>query len=1493
VAGTFLNSRVSRRRAAIACDRSARVVPTHEPRGSSRPAHQRAMKRGPPWGIVLTIAVVVVLLLEGIPIQALATPVGGSSKAPTPTTSTAPATPTIVLSTTPDSERVRAPTSGPGYQSLCLLGVLRSCAPLAQLGTAATTPLAPDPVSSWTQITPPSGQPNPAARYLPAMTYDPSSHDTLLFGGAGCSLLLIYCQDTWSFVGDRWTELISPSSCTAATCPSIRASAMMAPYAPLSAVLLFGGEVSYGGVVTAYNDTWLFYSGAWHNISATAGPAPSPRFGAAMTWDSADNQLLLFGGALASGQTLGDTWTFNGTWHNISASLPNYFIPIARAGAAITNSPSGYLFMFGGEQTSGATAAIIQGTTGTNCGFSLIASWFYQNRWLPVNTSVCLIIPRGPSPSAPWGPTCQAGTNYGPCGRVYPALGWSPKNEHFALYGGYGPTGPASTGTLNDTWTYSLPPGDQSQGGYNWRYAGDTGDPSNRTYMGYANDFTDNYFIIFGGCEAPFSATLNVCSSGVVNETWRFYEIVHAQLTGPSSIDTNSTHLGFNLPFTVTGYGGTGALSYAFSIKGIRAGDSNTLIDNGSSTGCAVLRNQTGASYGPLPYVGTAQVFCSPTPTSYNVYRETVHVWDENNVTDAASASWTFTVLPPQTLIIYSEYTKYFYEGFDFNNIFGVYVKLAGEAALTVTGTLGGLPEGFQQRGTNSYWWNSSAIDMGHVSPGSVLEVTANWNGWSLNASYTVPMISTPDWLTSLFDFSGAVPMTPTYGAGPYNKVYAIYENYSWSISSGSSSFALPSPLLSGDYSIIPSIAVSFSANSAGSLAIAGTLSVMPPSINFGVVSIQLTIAIGLTGNFQVVNASQGISDVQWGNVQATLTLSGDLGASIPIYGFDVLGVSVGFTLKLDLTVALALTLLLLPTTPGFDEIIPGVQMKIAQLLGAFTLGLSAAVYFGIGIAAVGIGIATSIALAFNITPTFHIGAGWFNGTFFANATFLWWNVQWNIVGPGVIYAWVDPPTTGVTPLTLCPTCYNNGANATWKPQARYYATGGYDENVWNRNLTQGPAVSDIYPHTEVSGAPGYNGGYLFYSDDNASVPVEQGLHVSGLRLDPSTNGLSALRPPSDPGFVTDHPQVTTLPDGSLYVVWVAVPSSETSLSSPADLTSLPLHGARFYPSNQSWGPVRSWTSWGFAEAYQLGGAGSGGTLVALIGPSFLTGTTAAERLVEFDIASGREVANVSVTGLSEIPSVSAGLGEAVVQTLGGNFSVLNLTTGATVPASLTLPPGSLLISESFATNAPSTLVLLFRSPHASEVVLYDLASDQVIANRTTDQSASTVEALYGDGIYYIFEEVHSGVQGWTESDGTFANLTQILESNLESFGLVQVGSSILVYSLVSSGNGPNPTVTLDFAEVGATLAPVGAPARSSGAPPSSSGTSTNYALYLGLVGAAVAVLLAVVAILTRRRPPSAARAEVTPTGAPPSPTDLPPSSSPAPGPPPPGEGPG
>jgi hypothetical protein len=1317
------------------------------------------------------------------------------------------------------------------------------------------------------------------------MTYYPSGHDVILFGGFGYpagSLVQTYFQDTWAFSGRTWTPLIQNSTCTNTTCPSPRAGAMIAYYPTDNALVLFGGyNYSISGY-NAYNDTWLFENDSWTNITKTAGTPPSPRFWGVMTYDPSDNYDLLFGGSTADGHSLGDTWTFShGVWANITSQeggVNGYktdLAPEPRARASIASSPSGYVMLFGGADGSTTIENDCDNGTYAGVGLSSVAWWFFKGKWLPETnwgydaaSEGCL--PHSPVRAGPAPATAYPAMSP-PCGRIDAALGWSPKNSRFVLYGGYGPPLQGPHGSclgappygypdwLNDTWLYAFPPG----GSFLWYNVSDAGDPPARTEPGYASDFTGGYFDIFGGVGAP----------GFLSETWRFYAIVHAKITGPADIDTASTTQ-FTSPFFITAFGGSGNLAYSFGIQGLR--NSNTL--NGG--GCSEL---TGGKVPPLDYSGTASISCTPTAASFNVYRLNLGAVDAQNSSDRASANWTFVVSPPEAMDIDSEFTSYFFTNVNFQNTFSIYAAVNHGPALGIAATLGGNPVVFQQRSGNAYWWDLT-VQMSSVAPDSTILATAQFGNWTLNATYDIPMVEAPSWLLSLFHYSGAAQSIDTSGPGPYNKSFTIDETYSWNLGQALG-FSLPVPLVGGDYDLIPSMTVVLSASSLGYVNLTGTLSLQPPAINFGAFDLQLSADLSLQGTFQIGSTGSGVPTIQWESATALVSVTGDFSGSVPLYGFSILGVTIGFVLDVDVNPSVSLEMLLAPTTETSQEIIHGIGVMVTQVLGGFQLPLSVSVNFGIGFASVGIGGTLSVALTFQLDPSVGILAGWVNGSVFVQASALFWSDSWTLVG-GTIYSWNDPPGAAPRPAARPDTVgYNNGTGTTWTLHSRYYSSGAYDDRVWKALGDQGTAISDIYPNTQVAGASAYNGAYLFYTDDNSSQPVQSGLDISAVHLDASTNQLTSVPGPVSPGFLVSSPRATTLPDGDIAVVWNALPTAEEGLSGPLGLTQLELQGAIFDPATDTWGPVRTYSSWGIAQSFQVDATKGPGELAELNSPSFTIGDTTAERLVTYNLTTGAELSNASVTGLSELVSVRSGIGDAVVQDLDGNYSVLALGSGNALPIGYAPPSNSSLISESFVQGSPSDLVLLYRERVGAQLVLYDPATSTTVGALPVGGNASDAQAVASGSTIHAFVRTGQGIEGWTWSNGAFANYTEPREPGISSYGVVGAGSSYLIYSLANSGgNASAPTRSLDFDEVGAALPPMAPPpsasTSSSSSGPLGSNSTALFALILGIVAVVVLLLLAVIAYRGRRPPSSPASAPPT-VGDPPSPP--PPTAPPSP----------
>jgi hypothetical protein len=222
---------------------------------------------------------------------------------------------------------------------------------------------------SWSPIQTVS---HPVKRWGAAMTYDATDGYVLLFGGVGtASIGLYYYSDTWIFSNGSWTNITA----NVTGMPPVRAGAAMTFDAATGYVLMFGGGYRHG----EYNDTWEYRSDAWTNITATAGPAPSPRDSSVLEYLPSERCVVLSGGGnyfngngggTYPGSSYGGTWIFfNGTW----AKVPLLTQPQAAANAMGTYDPIiGAIVMYGGDGAPASTwlwssaPALINSTLGVS-----------------------------------------------------------------------------------------------------------------------------------------------------------------------------------------------------------------------------------------------------------------------------------------------------------------------------------------------------------------------------------------------------------------------------------------------------------------------------------------------------------------------------------------------------------------------------------------------------------------------------------------------------------------------------------------------------------------------------------------------------------------------------------------------------------------------------------------------------------------------------------------------------------------------------------------------------------------------------------------------------------------------------------------------------------------------------------------------------------------------------------------------------------------------
>lgn len=182
---------------------------------------------------------------------------------------------------------------------------------------------------NWSALTPVGGV-APPGRFQAQMTFDAADGYVLLFGGCADNRCAHILGDTWSFAHGRWTNL-TPSL---ASSPPARDLGSMVYDAADGYVVLFAGAQSNRSVLLG--DAWTFHGGAWSPLVPTnrTAPTPSARAGAAMVYDGAANETVLFGGNSGTA-VLGDTWSlWRGNWTNLTPTLGG--VPLPRWAASAT-----------------------------------------------------------------------------------------------------------------------------------------------------------------------------------------------------------------------------------------------------------------------------------------------------------------------------------------------------------------------------------------------------------------------------------------------------------------------------------------------------------------------------------------------------------------------------------------------------------------------------------------------------------------------------------------------------------------------------------------------------------------------------------------------------------------------------------------------------------------------------------------------------------------------------------------------------------------------------------------------------------------------------------------------------------------------------------------------------------------------------------------------------------------------------------------------------
>jgi hypothetical protein len=236
----------------------------------------------------------------------------------------------------------------------------------------------------------------PPMRILGGAAYDQERNVVVLYGGFSWAEGAC-SRETWEWDGATWAQKDAESP---SACDHLR----MVYDSAAEQIILFGGGDEDQNLVP---ETWAWDGETW-SLIADSGPEGRAHFG--FVYDSAHEQGLLYGGY--GTYVMDDIWAWKeGEWQRIDFSGPG---PRSHAGMA-SDPDANALVLFGGATSTSTFSSLTDQTWRLASG-----------RWSELAPA------DKPSP------------------RGSPAMGYDPARQRMVLYGGFAP----DKSDLGDTWEW-------------------------------------------------------------------------------------------------------------------------------------------------------------------------------------------------------------------------------------------------------------------------------------------------------------------------------------------------------------------------------------------------------------------------------------------------------------------------------------------------------------------------------------------------------------------------------------------------------------------------------------------------------------------------------------------------------------------------------------------------------------------------------------------------------------------------------------------------------------------------------------------------------------------------------------------------------------------------------------------------------------------------------------------------------------------------------